>query len=167
MVMWPYDIAMTHDRPQTHSSFHIVAWPTASRFADWSKCCRVTFIIIEWCTCRRSTVVTLQCRMVMCTSSNVCMQLTTNLLYEMHALGRLNAIGVVHKMRNVELTADNCYVFQSVYINAISNTQSILPVNNPPKYLVDSIATNHCILTRLQHNMLSFVLNLLLEKHCD
>jgi len=95
------------------------------------------------------------------------MQLTTNLLYEMHALGRLNAIGVVHKMRNVELTADNCYVFHSVYINAISNTQSILPVNNPTKYLVDSIATNHCILTRLQHNMLSFVLNLLLEKHCD
>jgi len=54
---------------------------------------------------------------------NVCVQLPTNLLYEMHAFGRLNAVGIVHKMRNVELTADDCYVFHSVYINAISNTQ--------------------------------------------
>jgi len=29
-----------------------VVWPTMSCFADWSKCHHVTFIIIEWSTCR-------------------------------------------------------------------------------------------------------------------
>jgi len=27
---------------------YIVAWPTVSYFADWSKRCHVTFIVIEW-----------------------------------------------------------------------------------------------------------------------
>jgi len=38
------------------SSYLIDVWPTMRYFADWSKRCHVTFIIIECWTCRRSTV---------------------------------------------------------------------------------------------------------------
>jgi len=34
----------------------IVAWPPTSCCADWLKCYHVTFVIVDWWTCRRSTV---------------------------------------------------------------------------------------------------------------
>jgi len=45
---------------------------------------------------------------------------TQYLLYEMHAFGRLNAVGIVDKMRNVEFTACDRHLFQSSYINTFS-----------------------------------------------
>jgi len=56
----------------------------------------------------------------------VLLQLSSNLLYEVHAFGQLNTVGIVHEMRNVEFTAEYSNFFQSIYINVISDSQYCL-----------------------------------------
>jgi len=47
LIIWKKNFAVTDCWVLTYV---IVVWPTVSCFADWSKCCHVTLIIIEWST---------------------------------------------------------------------------------------------------------------------